>query len=377
MTTHPDPLPGLDPGLEPGSLARLRDGSGTCRFRLPHMPKLVALRQHRDTEAVETASNEWIRTRLGPAFDDIEQRLAERNGLWAGMTHPNADTAWVQTLADVLQYMFILDDIAAYDVHNPDHPTGTVELSGLFEEIHAVMRGEPQHPSSLMGEVFAELFVRATNPMSGRQRERLRGHITTMLEGFAEEIAIVAQGRTLGFDDYLDLHMISVGMDWVYLLIETGLGLDLSRDMDAPGESLSGLHELVTRVLIYQNDIMGFRRDVLSGDPMNGVTALMHEHGLALQEAVDTLYRMFCQSEEEFVALGARIITDHPSRADLKAYVEELRYLLAGDIHWHHLARRYHGSDHQWNGLTSGTLHLTPDRTLYLPDTPDTNLRTP
>lgn len=39
--------------------------------------------------------------------------------------------------------------------------------------------------------------------------------------------------------------------------------------------------------------------------------------------------------------------------------------MMSGNLHWSYLTPRYHGPDHVWNGSTSGTVTLHPDRTIF------------
>jgi len=46
-------------------------------------------------------------------------------------------------------------------------------------------------------------------------------------------------------------------------------------------------------------------------------------------------------------------------------YVAELGHALAGDLRRHYVTPRYNGVGHEWNGVTSGILTLTPELTIY------------
>nr|CEL13466.1 putative terpene cyclase [Kibdelosporangium sp. MJ126-NF4]CTQ99153.1 putative terpene cyclase [Kibdelosporangium sp. MJ126-NF4] len=341
---------------------------------LPARPALLTFRPHPEAESVEADSDQWVRTRLEPLFKttaDLERFLEGRHGLWVGLAHPHGDTAWLRLIADVMQYWFILDDLATYDVHDPTKRFDIAAAHDLFADVGAVMSGNQPRRMSLHGGIMAELLDRADDRMSPAQRERFRSHISVMIGGFGREIAARAEGRVLSFDEYMTLHEDSVGMDWIYLLYECGLGVDLSDELAARPQALPRLHRIMTRRLLYNNDIFGLRRDMLSGDPMNGVLTLMREKGIGVQKAVDELHDLICHSEARFTRLKADILSRGEPACTLamRTYVQELEFLLAGDQRWHYMSPRYNGAGHRWNGRTSGILRLTPDVTCYLPPT--------
>jgi hypothetical protein len=100
---------------------------------------------------------------------------------------------------------------------------------------------------------------------------------------------------------------------------------------------------------------------------MNGAICLMNQHGLDLQVAIDTLHDHLQHSETEFVSLSSQLLASSTGeQPGLQRYINGLGLLLAGDTRWSYISPRYNGIGHQWNGMTSGTLQLTEDRTVYL-----------
>jgi Terpene synthase family 2, C-terminal metal binding len=344
------------------------DVTPAMSFILPEMPHLTQFCPHSDAEAVEEASNAWVRARLGPHFAEAgacKTFIDGRHGLWAGYAHPSADVTWVRLLADTFQYWFFLDDAITYDDAGGSDLAAPGAKKRVLTELRQLATGRQPDSISAYGELFVELVDRARLRMSVAQCERLLGYVNVMLDGFADEVPLRAEGHFLDFDSYMDLHLRSIGMDWVYLLVECGIGTDLSADLHSHPE-ISALHNTLTVRMIYGNDIFGYRRDYFADDPMNGVSALISQHRMSLQEAVDTLHKKIEDSERSFVEARTEILSGALGcRYDIQEYLEELGFLLEGDLRWHYITPRYNGISHQWNGATCGRLTLRPDLTIY------------
>ncbi|WP_344873761.1 terpene synthase family protein [Allokutzneria multivorans] len=292
--------------------------------------------------------------------------LRGRHGAWAGFAHPSADLAWATVVADVFQFWFLLDDVVTY--HRASEADGSGDFDGyssLFDDLRSIMAGSPPRQHSVHTDAFRDLFDRARTRLSAEQQHRFISYIEVMLDGFVDEIALRACGGDLDFDGYMDLHRRSSGMDWVYLLVERGMDVDLSAARESHPEIFT-LHDVLTNTLIYGNDILGFRRDHVAGDQMNGVVVLMR-HGMELQEAVNHVSALLLAGEREFVDLRAKILASELGKdPQISGYLAELGQVLVGDQQWHYVSPRYHGEQHEWNGVRWGYFELTRARTYFV-----------
>jgi hypothetical protein len=161
----------------------------------------------------------------------------------------------------------------------------------------------------------------------------------------------------------------SVGGKMYFLLAEHGLQIDLTDDLPGPLPGDGPLGDLIATALDYlilANDLFSFRAECSKNDFANAVSAFIFQDGLDLKGAIDKLCDVIDTREREFLVKRDHILAGAiGQRPDVQAYLAALGYMMSGNLHWSYLTPRYHGQGHIWNGSTSGTVTLQPDRTIF------------
>jgi hypothetical protein len=161
----------------------------------------------------------------------------------------------------------------------------------------------------------------------------------------------------------------SVGGKMYFVLVEYGLLIDLAEDLPGPLPGAGALGELIGSTLDYlilTNDLFSFRAECAKDDYVNAVAAVIVQDALSLQGAIDKVCEVADEYEEDFLARREAILRSPLGRrSDVRAYVEVLGSMMSGNLRWSYLTPRYHGTGHVWNGATSGTVTLHPDRTIF------------
>ncbi|MGW7045731.1 terpene synthase family protein [Streptomyces avermitilis] len=332
-------------------------------FRLPAPVGLTGYRPHPQAEEIEERSDAWAREHLAglyPSGAALEEFLLRRAAVWPCMSYPSADCEALLLFCQWNQYWFMLDDRSAYD----DISTDAQRARRTYGAIRALLRGRgPQAQLPPLLEPLAGLWERMGAGMPTGLRERFTASTEDLLDGFEAEAALRANPDN-GVDTLVEARRKASGVWMCTTFAEWGLGIDLSDEFAQP--ALADAARLAGEQMIYHNEILSFRKEYFSGDTMNLVAAWAGPDLKDLQEAVDRAHTAATHAEVAFVALRERILaTPLGRRPGVAAYLAELGHLMAGCLRYEYLVPRYHGLGHIWNGNMSGTVVLTPDRTLF------------
>lgn len=343
-------------------------GPGT-QFHLPELARRIPVRCHPRFERIRRESNRWVRSRLGFALPDPEEVdafCACEYALWTSLLFPTLMEDRTVDISDWTQYFFVFDNICSGAGHLARRADGAREL---FSAIKAVMKGQTAPPDNAYALVFEEIWLRISSQMNFAQRERFASSVICFVDGCFAEVSSRATGQVLDYEAYMNIRRNSVGGKMYFVLVEYGLSIDLAADLPGPlpgGGPLGELIGLALDYLILTNDLFSFRVECTKNDFVNAISALIYHEGMSLQAAVNELCEVTDKVEQEFLAQREGILAGTlGQRSDVKAYVEVLGYMMSGNLHWSYLTPRYHGQGHVWNGVTSGTLTLHTDRTVF------------
>lgn len=339
------------------------------QFHLPELARRIPVKSHPEVESIRKRSNGWVRSRLGFILPDsaaMDAFFACDYALWTSLILPTTVEDRALDACDWTQYFFMFDNVCSGAGHLARR---TDRARELFHAIRAVMRGENASVPNPYAGAFEEIWWRIVSPMPAGQRQRFAASVDCFLDGCFAEITSRAADKVLDYETYMCTRRNSVGGKMYFLLAEHGLRIDLTDDLPGPlpgGGPLGDLIATALDYLILSNDLFSFRAECSKEDFVNAVSAFISQDGLSLQGAIDKLCHVIDTREREFLAKRDQILAGAlGQRPEVQAYVAALGYMMSGNLHWSYLTPRYHGQGYVWNGSTSGTVTLHPDRTIF------------
>lgn len=334
------------------------------RFELPELAGPFPVMTHPEYKWIERESSAWTQRQLGFAFPDqqaFEQFVAFLHPLWVCLCYPTAtDRRRLANICNLHQCMFLTDDI--YVELTTDHASA----HDLLHRFEAILSGGD--PSSPLETAIAAAYQLLAADMPTAQRDRLATDLITCWTGAIQEYKSRAHDQVTSLDQHLVLRRRSTGAYFCLTLMEYGLGIDLTRQLrDDP--DLTQIRDLLADQVGLVNDVLSYRKEYFTGDNVNAVRVLENVERLSLQEAVNRVAALIDDKGAQLLALKDRILAG-TSGADssVNAYLDGMLHMIGGNTRWHFYTPRYNGTDHVWNGITSGIVTWYPDHTVYGPE---------
>lgn len=309
----------------PLTAARTTPPSSGTRVRIGVLPSPARAMLHPGHVTVTDADRAWLADAVPPSGRHGRAAcLVESVPRWASWCYPTAAPAALGSISRLYTLLFALTDPA---VHEWDAYDDFVRmLDGT---------GDDTGPSvTAYRDAWADLTGAMTAGVRGRHARAHRRWV----EALAVESALRAGGHTVHPDVCFPLRRLSAGGESVLLPVEHGLGIDLTPLMRRDRE-LAGLWRTASTHMVLVNDLFCLRRELLGGQGLHLVPALMHHQGFTLQAAVDVVVRGVADACAEFArtcrTLRARH-RDHELRADLDRYLDAVGHMIAGNLAWHY-----------------------------------------
>lgn len=343
-------------------------------FFLPELPRLLPFAYHPDAARIEIASNGWVRRMLGACFaseDELLYFLRQRNGIYGPLTVPKTDAWRAQDIADWYQFVTVIDsfvsDGAALGASTAAARREFARILADFERGEDG-RGDEEEQSSDFpyGRAARDLWRRIGSGLSARQRARFAASLAAFLSGCATEIGAKLEHRVPDYETCMAVRISSFGCDFIELMTEYAAGVDLSAQVAAG--AFDEVHDHCMRQMIIVNDLLSWRKEYAQRDVMTVVRVLCEHDGLGLQAAVDRLCELVEYHERSYIAARDRVLAGPiGDRADVRAYLDGLDYLIGGSQEFEYLTPRYFGDGSVWDGSTSGWLSLTAPIARFIP----------
>ncbi|MEU8031635.1 terpene synthase family protein [Streptomyces sp. NPDC049099] len=331
---------------------------------LPEFPYLLPACSHPQTEDIRRESDAWVRETMGFAMDDpreMDLLLEETASLWTCLVLPTAREDRLRHLCKYTEYLSVFDNAMVDRDKLGKDPAAAQELFVLL----AGILDEQADGTEMWGSVLQGLWKEMRADMPPAVWDRFLAEVRRFLAGCVHEITSRTEDRVFDYDTYIGVRKDSVGMGMYFVLGEYGLGIDLTEDLERHAE----LREIIDIALVHimlTNDMFSFRAEAMMDDYVNALSVLRLSEGLGLQEGVDRLFALIDGKRAEFMKARAAIEAGELGRRDdIRAYLDALWHMMAGNLQWSYLTSRYNGPGHRWNGVRSGMLTLHLDRTVY------------
>ncbi|MEV7525318.1 germacradienol/geosmin synthase [Streptomyces sp. NPDC091371] len=219
---------------------------------------------------------------------------------------------------------------------------------------------EQAEPVTAMERGLADLWVRTSAVMSGRQRTEFRATLVEMLESWVWEVDNQLRNRIPDPVDYAEMRRLTFGSRLTMYLCRLG-----HQDRGIPEEiyasgTIRSLENAVADAACLINDIYSYQKEVeVEGEVHNHVLVTQNFFDIGYPQALHICHALMTRRTEEFehiVATQLPVLYEDwklggEARAALDAYVGELADWHAGILNWHQEISRYRPED----------LHRMPD----------------
>lgn len=260
-------------------------------------------RPHPAARELENDVRAWA-ARTGLCAQGGQRALERRRiGHLVAWCMPHAPLAVARLTTHYLAWVFHFDDTVA---EHPDQLDAHLawDLPGLLHS----GRTHPDAPSCVHLASLAAVRTEITNTDGGQEvLVQLADGLRRYLDGCASEAPWRTSGQSPALDAYLRRRTHTSGGHPLYLH-------RLAPGMPPPGEPLptclTALAELAFLLGGLANDLLGQAAEHRQGDPVNAVTVLAHEYGLALPDAYRATVVLHAAHKHRFDSDHARLQTD-------------------------------------------------------------------
>lgn len=337
--------------------ARLPDFSSTVPARLNpyvHGARIHAERWARamgmlDAAAVATLDGTW----QAGTWDERAFRAADL-GQFAALTHPDAQPAQLDLVADWHVWMrFLRDAFARASELPPDLPGARRFLSRLpLFMPDPPLGGAGVPPENAVERGLADLWSRTAPGIPMVVRGRFRAAVRSFTDSFLWELRHVAGNRVPDAIDFLEMRRRTAGAELSFRLAWLALNARFPAELFASAQ-LRTLAGAFADIWPWRADVLSYRERAERGIAVtNGVAVMRRLLGCDAQDAVDVigqlvdlrLRRFERIATDEVPLLFPEFAPDAAARERLRAHVACLRDWLAGDLAWALRAGRSPGS---------------------------------
>ncbi|MFI6101127.1 hypothetical protein ACIA8G_36760 [Lentzea sp. NPDC051213] len=270
-----------------------------------------------DLDRVRSHSLEWAH-RFGLLSENwSEQDFLDFDlPLFAALTHPHARGSVLDLLSDWYVWGWYLDDLIV------DRFKRTGDIDGAREFLGAVAEGD-----TVVGRSLRDLLARTPRPELAR-------HLPNAIGDGLWEVENTARSRVPDPVDYVQMRRLSGGVPWAMVLIEVGLGVEVTVPESLDWQRFA---DAFADVVDLHNDLVSYRRETEYEHDVNNAVVVWQVHfGLSVTEAVLRVEQLLAARTALFDELCERLATP-----DTMLLITAMREWLAGDLRWHAETARY------------------------------------
>ncbi|EJM61784.1 terpene synthase family protein [Pseudomonas sp. GM50] len=316
-------------------------------FYIPEMHCSELPRIHPDYPIIDELNAAWVREFL--PFTDEAARLHFLRlhlPMWDSLIFPIGPADRLVHTSCVTSLILAIDDM----------PLGR---HAMFHDGEvALLEGHPFAPAAQ--DIFGKLRQHMPAPVYRRYCQAWQA----WFESVEEEARLVATGKVLPFDEFLELRHWNTGLLPSFPVAEFLYGLDLT-ELLAQDRELQLAIRVTNEHVGLVNDILSHRKEHAIGVTLNAMESLRIAHGHSPQEAADILCQRIRKADRTRVELCEvlrRRYADRPDADRIGMYLDGLGRICAGNLRWLLENDRYvdsHGNG--WDWTRSRLIVLDPD----------------
>ncbi|BAV75157.1 hypothetical protein PCAU_2948 [Pseudomonas chlororaphis subsp. aurantiaca] len=316
-------------------------------FYIPEMYCSVPPRINPDYPIIDERNASWVREFL-PFTDEAAQLrfLRLHTPMWDSMIFPIGSADRLVHTSCVTSLITAIDDM----------PLGR---HAMFHDGEvALLEGHP--------------FARAAQDIFGKLRQHMRApvyrrycqELQAWFESVEEEARLVAAGKVLPLDEFLELRHPNTGLLPSFPVAEFLYDLDLT-ELLAQDRELQLAIRVTNEHVGLVNDILSHRKEHAIGVTLNAMESLRIVHGHSAQEAADILCQRIREADRARVELCEVLRHRYANRPDadrIGMYLDGLGRICAGNLRWLLESDRYVDSrGNGWDWTRSRLIVLDPE----------------
>ncbi|KAK7954637.1 hypothetical protein PG988_015331 [Apiospora saccharicola] len=301
----------------------------------------VELVQNPHYTEVKEEADAWVAEILG-----YSEKQAARNSRadfaymvswWVG---PDCDAETLRTLIDWNHWAFYWDD--QFDEgHLKDDIYGSareiIRMMSLLDDGHPGTSRE-EDP---LGYIFQHVYRTFQNRASPVLQYRYKKYIEQYMLGVLAQVNTRKMDlQTITVDEFMVFRRSTVAAMPCMALVEYALGIEVPEDV-INHPSLKACQEVSVDLVAIHNDILSYKKDVLSGEDLS-IINILRTQGWTLQDAVDETGRMLdgCYQRWYEALLKMPSWGSTTDRIVYK-YIEGIRNIALGCLLWSFWTERY------------------------------------
>jgi hypothetical protein len=224
------------------------------------------------------------------------------------------------------------------------------------------LAGQVQRACEAVSAVGSDPYIGAVQEIVGRFRSfapptqvrRFTDAHRAWLSGVAWQVGNQTAGRMPGLDDFLAMRLLASGGEPTFALLELATGAEVpDREMHRP--AVRALTEMAILVAALDNDRHSLVKELARDQAdQNLYTVLMAERSLSLQEAVEAGTGLRDRVLQRFLRVYDRVRPT--ASAELRTYLQGLRYCIRGNNEWGLRVPRYLSLGHWPDDMEFGAL---------------------
>ncbi|AUG41105.1 terpene synthase family protein [Pseudomonas chlororaphis] len=321
-------------------------------FYITEMHCSVPPRINPDYPIIDELNASWVREFL-PFTDEAAQLrfLRLHTPMWDSMIFP------IGSADRLVQTSCVTSLITAID----DMPLGR---HAMFHDGEvALLEGHPfAHAAQ---DIFGKLRQHMPAPVYRRYCQELQA----WFESVEEEARLLAAGKVLPLDEFLELRHPNTGLLPSFPVAEFLYDLDLT-ELLAQDRELQLAIRVTNEHVGLVNDILSHRKEHAIGVTLNAMESLRIAHGHSAQEAADILCQRIREADRARVELCEVLrhrYANRPDAARIGMYLDGLGRICAGNLRWLLESDRYVDSrGNGWDWTRSRLIVLDPEPALAL-----------
>ncbi|KAF9490782.1 terpenoid synthase [Pleurotus eryngii] len=261
------------------------------------------------------------------------------NELLVSHTFPYAPYEQFRTCCDLVNLLFVIDEVSDDQSGKDARATGQVFLNAL---------GDPEwNDGSLLSRItkdFRARYFRLAGPNSSR---RFLKHCEDYINAVSTEAELRERGEVLDIEPFTALRRENSAIRLCFGLFEYALGIDLPDEV-FQDKTFQDMYFAAVDMVSWSNDVYSYNMEQAKGHSGNNiVTVLMKSKAMGIQEAVDHVGVHFQQIMDIYMESKSRLPSWGPEvDANIARYVEALGHWAKGNLDWSFETQRYFGAEH-------------------------------